>query len=524
MNLTPAIETGAAMDAAGSASAAPGPDPWAASARGKGKPEGWLSASNGSSDASPAADASQPLSGESFSASWQSVLRAWGMTGVVAQRAGSTAATGTSETSEPGAKGGAQGFKCAADLRAKISQPGTGAAVRSMTATGKENGPGPTLPATGEIGKSAATMAHTASGQQRIRAYAAEVLTSEQSTDAPAAAGTVMDRKSASEQAAGAARGGKSEKAASALGEAKATPQAGSAGAAAIVQLGDAAAAAAPPLQAENLPAGAGSAPDSKIADHVVTADAVQADAEATATALATSAWNKFPVYVDPAALGTATQIGTGSRSVGHNAEAASQRAPLSSEADAATVTRSESGEKAAEPPSTPGPRVRAAAGQSRNVEASERSGQAANAAGREPKTPATEAGTQRKLAAKQRIDRRAGGSERRPAERRQVGRREQRSFRTIGRRAGRGKCGSAGDWTASCSGTGACRFRCGRVGARRGGCARNSECSCGKRIGGNSGDSARDLCRTRFGIGHANGGGDAELGSCGRAESRSGI
>jgi len=504
------------MDAAGSASAAPGPDPWAASARGKGKPEGWLSASNGSSDASPAADASQPLSGESFSASWQSVLRAWGMTGVVAQRAGSTAATGTSETSEPGAKGGAQGFKCAADLRAKISQPGTGAAVRSMTATGKENGPGPTLPATGEIGKSAATMAHTASGQQRIRAYAAEVLTSEQSTDAPAAAGTVMDRKSASERAAGAARDRKSEKAASALGQAKATPQAGTAGAAA--------AAAAAPVQPENLPARAGSAPDSKIADRVATADAVRVDAEATATALATSAWNKFPAYVDPATARTATATGAGLRSVGRNTEAATQRAPLSSEADAATVTRSEPGEKAAEPPSTPGPRVRAAAGQSRNVEASERSGQAANAAGREPKTPATEAGTQRKLAAKQRIDRRAGGSERRPAERRQVGRREQRSFRTIGRRAGRGKCGSAGDWTASCSGTGACRFRCGRVGARRGGCARNSECSCGKRIGGNSGDSARDLCRTRFGIGHANGGGDAELGSCGRAESRSGI
>ena len=354
MNLTPAIETGAAMDAAGSASAAPGPDPWAASARGKGKPEGWLSASNGSSDASPAADASQPLSGESFSASWQSVLRAWGMTGVVAQRAGSTAATGTSETSEPGAKGGAQGFKCAADLRAKISQPGTGAAVRSMTATGKENGPGPTLPATGEIGKSAATMAHAAaSGQQRIRAYAAEVLTSEQSTDAPAAAGTVMDRKSASERAAGAARGGKSEKAASALGEAKATPQAGTAGAAA--------AAAAAPVQPENLPARAGSAPDSKIADRVATADAVRVDAEATATALATSAWNKFPAYVDPATARTATATGAGLRSVGRNTEAATQRAPLSSEADAATVTRSEPGEKAAEPPSTPGPRVRAA-------------------------------------------------------------------------------------------------------------------------------------------------------------------
>jgi hypothetical protein len=394
MILTPAIETGAAMDAAGSASAAAGPGPWATLAPGKGEPEGWLSAANGS------ADASQPLSGESFSASWQSVLRAWGMTGVVAQRAGNTAATGTRAPCEPGAEGATRRYEGAADLRVKISQSGTGTASRSMTATGKENGSGATLPATGEIGKSAATMAHTASGQQRIRAYAAEVLTSEQSTDAPAGAGTVMDRKSASELAAGAARDRKSEKAASALGEAKAPPQAGTAGAAAIVPPGDGMAAAAAPVQAENLPARTGSAPDSKIEDRVVTADAVRVDAEATATALATSTWNKFPVYGGPAAPGTATQIGTGSRSVGHNAEAASQRAPLSSEADAATVTRSESGEKAAEPPSAPGPVVRAGAGQSRNVEASERSGQAANAAGRESKTPATEAGTHRKLAA----------------------------------------------------------------------------------------------------------------------------
>jgi hypothetical protein len=313
------------------------------------------------------------------------------MTGGVAERAGSTAATGRGEMSEPGAEGGAQGYEGTANLRAKISQPGAGTAMWSTAAKGKGNGSGATLLATGEIGKPAATMAHAASGRQHMRAYSAEVLTSEQSTDAPAAAGTVMDDKSASELAAGAARAMKSAKAASALGQAKATPQAGTVGAAA--------AAAAAPVQPKNLPARAGSAPDSKIADRVVTADAVQADADATATALASSARNKFPTYVDPAMARTATQKGTGSRSVGHNAETASQRASLSSEADAATVTRSEPGEKVAEPPSASGPVVRAGAVQSRNVEASERSWQAAKAAGREPKTPATEAGTQRKLA-----------------------------------------------------------------------------------------------------------------------------